>query len=204
MAEFKPSWAPKAKAPPPTPTEQKLDALADLLKMVASAVASIDTRPVVDTSAFVDAIKQIPQPKVEVQSAAPTTLDVQELRDALTVNVDSPDLSGLGKLLKQTINELPRGGGGGPSTVGVKNVKGKAVNPATDEMLADIKRAVTDFETRMDYDAGGNLMYAGKAPQGTATTGSWVVQKMSYTSGNLTRVQVLTGAWDDRATLNWS
>lgn len=76
---------------------------------------------------------------------------------------------------------------------------------AKEATLNDLKRAVTDYEARMEYDGSDNLVYVGKASQGTATSaGSWIIQKLEYSSGNLTRVQVLAGAWDDRATLGWT
>lgn len=76
---------------------------------------------------------------------------------------------------------------------------------AKDATLQDVKRAITDYEVRMEYDGSDNLIYAGKASQGAATSAtSWTIQKLEYTSGNLTRVQVLTGAWDNRAALGWT
>lgn len=79
---------------------------------------------------------------------------------------------------------------------------------ASETTLLDVKRAVTDMESRMDYGArtDGNPEYLGKNLQGTATSASsWVVQKFSYdASSRPTRVQVLTGVWNDRATLGWT
>lgn len=70
--------------------------------------------------------------------------------------------------------------------------------------LDDVKRGITDYEARLDYDASNNLIYAGKAPNGSATTWpGWVIQKLSYTGANLTRVQVLAGSWDGRVGLAW-
>lgn len=78
---------------------------------------------------------------------------------------------------------------------------------ASDATLLDVKRALTDYETRLDY-AGrtdANPVYVGKAAQGAATTTTWVVQRLEYdASGRLTRAQVLQGPWDNRAALAWS
>lgn len=75
---------------------------------------------------------------------------------------------------------------------------------STEATLLDVKRGLTDYEARLDYDGSNNLIYSGKAPNATATSAnSWTIQKLSYTGSNLTRVQVLTGAWDNRASLAW-
>lgn len=66
---------------------------------------------------------------------------------------------------------------------------------------------VKELETRFDYDTrtDGNPVYVGKNANGTATSAStWTVQKFTYDSSNrCTRIQVLTGIWDNRATLAW-
>jgi hypothetical protein len=78
---------------------------------------------------------------------------------------------------------------------------------ALDATLVDVKRAVTDFESRLDYDerTDANPVYVGKNTNGAATSaGTWVIQKLTYDGSNrLTRAQVLTGVWDNRATLGW-
>lgn len=101
----------------------------------------------------------------------------------------------------------------------LKNADGSVViNPATlEEQVAlrdgqdalkaevrDVKRALTDYEVRLDYDVrtDGNPVYVGKAPQGTATSATgWTLQKLDYdASARLLRVQVVNNAvWDDRA-----
>jgi hypothetical protein len=76
---------------------------------------------------------------------------------------------------------------------------------ALEPLLADVKRAVTDYESRLDYAgrADGNPVYIGKNVQAALTsTGTWTIQKLDYDTNNrLTRAQVKTGAWDDRAVL---
>lgn len=76
-------------------------------------------------------------------------------------------------------------------------------------LLQDVKRSLTDYETRLDYAArtDGNPVYVGKAVQGAATADPvWTIQHLSYDSqGRLLRAQVLSAAaWDNRATLGWS
>lgn len=79
---------------------------------------------------------------------------------------------------------------------------------ATEATLLNVKRAISDFETRLDYDVrtDGNPVYVGKQAQGTATSAStWIIQKLTYdASARLTRTQVLTGSWDNRASLGWT
>lgn len=80
---------------------------------------------------------------------------------------------------------------------------------SSETLLQDVKRAITDYETRLDYDTrtDANPVYVGKAAQGTATaTASWTVQKLTYDSSDrLTRAQVLDSiAWDNRTTAGWS
>jgi hypothetical protein len=76
---------------------------------------------------------------------------------------------------------------------------------ALEPLLADVKRAVTDYESRLDYAgrADGNPVYIGKNVQAALTsTGTWTIQKLDYDTNNrLTRAQVQTGAWDNRAVL---
>lgn len=93
-------------------------------------------------------------------------------------------------------------------TVAVSNFPSTfPLSSTEDQILQDIKRAVTDFETRLDYDTrtDSNPVYVGKNTQGTATSvATWVIQKLTYdASARLTRAEVLTGKWDDRATLGW-
>lgn len=80
--------------------------------------------------------------------------------------------------------------------------------PDNSAVLSDIKRSVTDYEVRLDYDVrtDSNPVYVGKASNASATSdGVWSVQKLSYDSdGRVERVQVLDGSiWDDRASLGW-
>lgn len=70
--------------------------------------------------------------------------------------------------------------------------------------LADIKRGVTDFETRLDYDVrtDSNPVYLGRALDGTSVTETWTIQKFTYDgSDRVTQIQVTEGRWDARTTL---
>jgi hypothetical protein len=67
-------------------------------------------------------------------------------------------------------------------------------------------------ELRLDFaDVGGGTykpIYVGRAPTGTTTaTAQWLIQRFTWTSygpdWKPTRIQVLAGAWDDRASLGW-
>lgn len=72
-----------------------------------------------------------------------------------------------------------------------------------DPILLDVKRSISDYETRLDYAArlDGNPVYVGKNLDGTATSAAtWVVQKLDYdATARLTRQQVrINISWDSR------
>lgn len=64
----------------------------------------------------------------------------------------------------------------------------------------------------LDYDADGNLIYAGKVAIGTAKTAAvWQIKKITYdANGNLTDITWADGnknfdnVWNDRTTLTYS
>jgi hypothetical protein len=61
-------------------------------------------------------------------------------------------------------------------------------------------------QKKFDY-TGSDLIYLGcNATSGEGTdVGTWVVWKFSYTGTDVTTIEgPLTGAWDDRATLDWA
>jgi YD repeat-containing protein len=68
------------------------------------------------------------------------------------------------------------------------------------------------FETRMSYDASGNLEYFGRADAGTAVDAPyWLITKNLYdASGNLVGVTFagrrpsFTSVWNDRATYSYA
>lgn len=68
----------------------------------------------------------------------------------------------------------------------------------------------SNLQQRIDYVArtDGQPVYVGFALKGTATTGTWLIQKFTYTtiSGTdyLSLRQSSVGDWDDRATLTYS
>jgi len=78
---------------------------------------------------------------------------------------------------------------------------------ASEATLKDVKRGITDYEIRLDYDVrtDSNPVYVGRNQQGVPTAdATWIVQKMSYDgSDRMTRVEVLGGSWDGRAALPW-
>lgn len=65
-----------------------------------------------------------------------------------------------------------------------------------------LERVLLDYATRTD----GSPVYVGKNRQAAATTdNTWVIQRFTYDSSSRpTDVQVLTGVWNDRATLSWA
>lgn len=59
-------------------------------------------------------------------------------------------------------------------------------------------------EQRIDWDVDNNPIYIGFADRGTATNSvGWSLVKITWTSGNPTRIEKLFGnagyTWDDRA-----
>lgn len=79
---------------------------------------------------------------------------------------------------------------------------------AREETLLDLMRGITDVEDRLDFDGRTDTqpVYIGRAINATATTDdTWAIEKTTYDeSDRPVRKQVLTGAWDSRASLSWS
>ncbi len=84
----------------------------------------------------------------------------------------------------------------------------------TGDLTAHIARGTTDREVRMEYynpgDGKNRLRYEGIARNNTSTsTGNWVIRRLTWAAGPvagdyvITRIQVLEGAWDNRAALSW-
>jgi len=73
------------------------------------------------------------------------------------------------------------------------------------ELTSQIRQEPMEY--RAEYDASNYVIYEGWADPGTATSeAKWVIQKHSYTSGNLVKTEWAGSAdfdqvWDDRATL---
>lgn len=67
-----------------------------------------------------------------------------------------------------------------------------------------------ELVTRMSFDyagrADGQPVYVGITEQGVAASDpAWIVWRVGYdVEGRMVDRQVLTGAWDDRASLGWS
>lgn len=71
-----------------------------------------------------------------------------------------------------------------------------------DIIAANLHKAYVKFE----YDGNSRIVYgAWHLVHGSADTHpKWVVTKYTYDgNGNLTVMEKLEGAWDDRATLDW-
>lgn len=61
-------------------------------------------------------------------------------------------------------------------------------------------------QKRFAYDVSGNIEYIGFHPDSdyTSAQGGWAIWKHTYTGSNLTLIEgPLTGAWDNRALLDW-
>jgi hypothetical protein len=93
--------------------------------------------------------------------------------------------------------------------VGAQAYGGGAVSfaPGVAAQFAEaINNTTTTSEARLDYDTREDEqpVYVGRAAQGSTTAQDWTIEKVTYDEDDRpTRKQVLTGAWDDRATLDW-
>ncbi len=202
---FTPSWVPQPKSEP-RPENPTLALLRELsAKLDRQPEVKVPSPPPVDLSPILHAIRNLPAPRVTTEPLNTAEL-VAALKDALTVEVPSPDLSGLDALLKRTIEEMPRGGGGGSrAAVKVKDTNGRSVNPASEDTLSAIRAGLpADYTKKLDYDgrADSNPVYVGMALTGIDDDGEWTIQKLTYDGASrLTQVQVSSGAWSDRASL---
>lgn len=72
--------------------------------------------------------------------------------------------------------------------------------------VTDVKRGITDYRKRIDWDADGQPIYVGlNAQAALGIDATWTIQRITWNaSGQPIDVQVLTGAWDSRTTLGWS
>ena len=59
--------------------------------------------------------------------------------------------------------------------------------------------------TRLEKIDGGGVVYVGAHTYHDASNAdvSWEITKYTYEDGDLIRIEVLTGSWDNRARLNW-
>lgn len=72
--------------------------------------------------------------------------------------------------------------------------------------LIDIKRHISDADTRFDYDTRTDSLpvYVGHAEAGTLATSLWAIEKYTYDDDDrVTLIEVLYGAWASRASLPW-
>lgn len=78
--------------------------------------------------------------------------------------------------------------------------------PVTAAGVEDVRDSVNSVyyaETRLAYDANNSVEYYGVNTTLDASTSgtNWMITKYTRTSGNVTRIQVSEGAWDNRALL---
>lgn len=106
------------------------------------------------------------------------------------------NLDELADLLKDlpTPQVFVSGGGGGGSMAGEQLAKDFAAAQAD-------QRVLYDYEDRTD----GNAVYIGLNQQGVATSAeTWVIRQSTYDDdAREVDMQVLIGAWDERASLPW-
>lgn len=169
------------------------------------------------------ATKPLPPPVVHVD--APTALP-QELTMALRqlfAKLEQPVEAGLDEKTIKAMMDLARprshSSGSSRTEVQLRNSGGSVIDPATEGTLSsgftgnnarldDIKRGITDYRVLFDYDVrtDSNPVYVGKNDQSAGTgDADWTIQQFTYdSSARPTDIQVLTGIWDDRASLGWT
>ena len=60
-------------------------------------------------------------------------------------------------------------------------------------------------QVRVEYDGSDNPIYIGYAARGLAAgTDGWLLQKLTWTSGNMTLLQVGYGNWTNRASESYA
>lgn len=206
---------------PPSREEQLLARVLVALDDIRNGLATLPA-PVVQPPEVV-----VPEPDFSELLQAVAGLKpgatAEEIADALAKRLAPRDDTSIAQALERVVSGLeslnnrfkgmsaPAFGASGPSNIadnpdrelGKVTLKGDSSG-----LLADIKRAVTDFEVRLDYATrtDSNPVYVGKAKQGSLTSdaNAWTIQKITYdTSNRSTRVEVLVGAWDNRANLAW-
>lgn len=220
---FVKTWVPIPPKPPEPSREEVLlsnvlQSLAQLQTALANLPAPVVNVDSADLSEIVTAVNGLKGPQFDPEDLA------QAIKNALAPTLKprgseanlEPALSKITEALEKLDFRMKgQGFGGGavtlaPGTQLTANITGFSTETTLDavkSLTQDIKRSVTDFESRLDYDGrtDGNAVYVGKNTNGRATSASdWSIQKLTYDSSNrLTRAQVLTGAWDNRTTLAW-
>jgi hypothetical protein len=85
--------------------------------------------------------------------------------------------------------------------VGIVGPDGKVAD------FSDISSGISRSDTRLDYEAreDSQPVYIGRADGGTLTSaGTWVIERLTYDETDRPILkQTRTGAWDNRATLDW-
>lgn len=173
------------------PTPQVHIAAPDLAEVTSAVIASIPqgVDPELIGLAVAKALK-FPDPVVSDNSEI-----VAELREAFA------------KLDHSMRGNRPAFGASGPSNIS-DNANRLLGHVTVDSMPSplSVTTATVDYDTRFEYDSTRRAVYIGKATQGTATaTASWTINKFIYggVDGNPDRIETLTGAWDNRASLGW-
>lgn len=71
--------------------------------------------------------------------------------------------------------------------------------------LGSIARILEGRDVRFDPD-DGTPTYIGmnKTHKALTSRADWVIRKFTYSGSNVTRIETLTGIWDNRATLDWA
>lgn len=218
MGDFGSAFRPFPAPAPPAPAPFDPDLLArSIAEAVTAAFASV-VLPTPQVNVDAPDLTEIVNAVVGIKGPATAT----EIADAIAARLRFPepvDPSGALAAIAEAMGKLEfRMQGMGSQAYGGGSVKLEpgqvvtAVGGSTEATLSalsitadNIRRGLTDYEARLDYDGSNNLIYSGKAANGTATTATaWTIQKLSYTGANLTRVQVLPNiAWDSRVSAPW-
>lgn len=197
--------------------------LVELTSRVVMAVGGIQLSPIVEVTAPAPVVNVSPataEPDgavadalvalLELLTVMQSKVDALDVRDALTnEELRAKPIRVLAAFERDAQSPLPVTGR--ISVAGVTGFPAAFVESerlrTTEASSADIKRGITDYESRLDYVARTDTqpVYIGRALEGTATdVATWVIEKVTYdVTDRPTRKQVLTGAWDSRAALTW-
>lgn len=140
-------------------------------------------------------------PEVHV---SPSEVDLRAITDILVPVLEKQDMTekfdSLTNLLTELVKRTTEAKGVG-GTQSWTNINTRGIEAKLDLIL----RKETDTEERIEYD-GPQAIYIGKALNGTDTDDpSWNIQKLTYTSNQVTRIQTLNAVtWDDRSTAAWT
>jgi hypothetical protein len=207
---------PPIPATPGTPRDPIYDVLFVLYKLLdatrAKTPASISVTSQLPDELLEALSRPLPTPSISIPPIPPYPVppSAEAIATAIALTLPKTREAEIIKLLdtlSKKINALAYGGGGGSSDL----VTLRDSEDSSRRLRIDTDGVITtkspDLEVRLDYAGRSdtNPVYVGRAAPATPSSSPWSVQRLEYDANSrLTRVQVLSGPWDSRTTLNWS